>query len=672
MLRSINMVRQLLLAFILLFITYSAFSECKKSISSDKVMIFVDLNGNELEYKRMQEVACARGESLKVLPTNYTQLVRASVALTNESKSSYRICNRNPKSNSCKKSKNKVTSLTATVESIKEKSEIPSKETLEKLVGVLDRSGKKISNLTFSGHDGGGNFGGIIGSISKEDAGTIFRQFPNQRESIQSILLLGCYTGVTAEIRDWRDKFPNAKLIAGYDGQAPLGDKLAGHTYIRDILQKEAVIVKETDQKRLFNLLNTGVDNIRQLSAAVYVEPYCTSENPASYYYRPQKKGAQRFRSFDDAGCLKSIHEGAKLRDQLSLYISGEKEIPMSSHGTELRSIYNFSRENSHCFETENHGQADAALSFLDGDTAADPLSSPDQLMMLLFYNDMKVNFAKFFKDDLEKLEKLIAEMDLTGIVAKIEKERISTSNLILVQEGLIEALKTGDEKSFIKAEMGKIKEKIEESYGDDPELKKVIELSVFKDDPLTEAELLYLQKTVVSEEMMNKLNEDVALYHQMKFYKSSLLGSPRNEFEQYLAEGVVWGKKNLEGIDKRIQSASNLKQDLMTKFWIPNEQNIKQKSRKEILDNLTVLNQLLSDSWTYDPEGVITELSNVKNNMEVILNYRDGIPFSWHEITDGKPEAPARITNLFENPISYDANPMAADQEQDEQEFDE
>ena len=631
-------------------------------------MIFVDLNGNPFEHQQMIKSACERGETLKVLPTNYDKIVKLTSDLTRIKNDSYTICKkRGIRSKACSKSESDIKAVEKKVNDIKNKSQLPNRDGLEKLVADISKGNAKITHLNFSGHDGGGNFGGAISAIGKEEVGEIFQKFPEQRDSVQSLLLLGCYTGVTAEIREWRDRFPKAKLIAGYDGKGPLGDRLAGHTYIRDILKKEQSIVREAEEKKLYSLLNNGIEHIRMLSAAIYVEPFCASDNPSSYYFRASKQGKQRFRSFDDTGCLKIIHKASEMRLRVTPYVTGEKDIPTNTSSSEMRELYNFARENSHCFTKAEPSTEETADEVPQSEESDHPMGNPDQLMMLLFYHQFKINFARYYKDELAEMEKMIDQFDPTELLEKNTREIVDAARMLELQVGYQKALGKSDGMKFLNSSMKSLRKQIFDVVGDDEKMKKLIEISVFKEEDLTAEDQELLRNNSVDDRLMAKLSSDFSIYQQMRFYKQ--MEMTPDEKRDYINETVSAGKSDLERLESKTHRLATLKDDLKEKFWVPNEKNIKDKSRKEILDNLTVLNELLGEVQSYETKDTIGMLTIAKNNMETLLNYRDEAPFTWHEISD-VPEAPARIAKLFEESTASLIGTSFADGEQDPQDY--
>lgn len=664
------MLRQLVFGLILVFITYSAFAECKKQISTDKVMVFVDLNGNPFELEQMKKSACQRGEMLKVLPTNHAELIKLSADLARARTTSHKACGKNgAKSKSCKETVAVANKAEERYSKLKSKSQLGDKEGIEKLVSTLDGENKKISQLTFSGHDGGGNFGGTFANVSKEEVREIFARYPKQRDSVQSLLLLGCYTGVTSEIRAWRESFPQAKLIAGYDGKGPLGDRKAGHTYIRDILQKEQSIVRESEEKKLYSMLDKGIEHINMITAAIYIEPFCGPEDSRSYYFRSSKKGAQRFRPFDDTGCLKIMHQSIELREKISPYITGETDIPTNTSESELRRLYDFSRENSHCFvDSEAPAEPNEEGEVSVSSETDHPMAYPDQLMMLLFYHPFKVNFARFYKDDLLALQQMIDNLDVAPYIEQAQNDKQAILKMLEIQKGLVVAQEKKAEQKYLNRHMKDLKKEIVESLGDDEEMKKYLDIAVFKDGEMTAEESKYLQDHNYDLTKDKVLEANINLYHQLRFYRNMDPKHPQTK--EHFIDSVKFSEEEIVRIDKQLQGLATAKDDLKTKFWVPTEEAIKNKSRKEILQNLTVYNEILGIIQVYDQGDVIGKMTTAKDNMEALLNYRENVPFAWHEVSE-TVEPHTRIPSLFSSGGS-NMDSSSNDQEQDPQAYEE
>lgn len=166
-------------------------------------------------------------------------------------------------------------------------------------------------------------------------------------------MLLGCYTGVQKEILSWKSIFPNVRMIGGYDGSAPLSDKLAGHTYLEDLLSKEKKLIQQADEKKINKFMANNVRHFNMLSAAVYVNPVCEEENPENEkdYYYSSKQRALKFHEFDASKCLTMREELDKMSDDYKKYQYGDVEPPSDSSKGELRDLYDEARSVEHCVE---------------------------------------------------------------------------------------------------------------------------------------------------------------------------------------------------------------------------------------------------------------------------------------------------------------------------------
>jgi hypothetical protein len=97
--------------------------------------------------------------------------------------------------------------------------------------------------IVISGHHSGSYFRGEIGALDANDLLRIAFELPQQFASVQSVILLGCETGVPSLIGDLFAKvFPNAKLIIGAEDNAPLRDELRNQRFVRALITQEAAL----------------------------------------------------------------------------------------------------------------------------------------------------------------------------------------------------------------------------------------------------------------------------------------------------------------------------------------------------------------------------------------------------------------------------------------------
>jgi hypothetical protein len=373
---------------------------CSNKVDPNKVILFIDTNFSDLEIKTAQKAACKRGERLAIVPKNYpayTDLIHAY----EKNQKAYDKCVRSTGdctevAESTRNSHLKLMDLSASQPTIKEQIKEQLKE--------LKESKAKIQNVTISGHDGGGSYGGYKGDFSREELEEVIKEFP-EVNNVQSLMLLGCYTGVQKEILSWKSIFPNVRMIGGYDGSAPLSDKLAGHTYLEDLLSKEKKLIQQADEKKINKFMANNVRHFNMLSAAVYVNPVCEEENPENEkdYYYSSKQRALKFHEFDASKCLTMREELDKMSDDYKKYQYGDVEPPSDSSKGELRDLYDEARSVEHCVE------------ILEADLDV------NNLFNLRFYSAVKENFARYYKDDLAEVEKMLQSIKPEDIIKNLE-----------------------------------------------------------------------------------------------------------------------------------------------------------------------------------------------------------------------------------------------------------
>ena len=79
----------------------------------------------------------------------------------------------------------------------------------------------KLPTIVGSGHSSGMIFMGKGGSVYGFD--DLLKKYPNVKNGVRHFLGLGCYTGTKYHALEWQTRFPNASVIAGFNGIAPSG-----------------------------------------------------------------------------------------------------------------------------------------------------------------------------------------------------------------------------------------------------------------------------------------------------------------------------------------------------------------------------------------------------------------------------------------------------------------
>ena len=149
----------------------------------------------------------------------------------------------------------------------------------------------------------------------------------------------------------------------------------------------------------------SNVRHFNMLSAAVYVNPACEEENPEnekSFYYS-SKQRELKFHEFDASKCLTMKEELDKMSEVYAKYHYGEVEPPLDPTKGELRDLYDRARSIEHCVE------------ILEADLDV------NNLFNLRFYSAVKENFARYYKDDLTEVEKMLQSIKPEDLIKNLE-----------------------------------------------------------------------------------------------------------------------------------------------------------------------------------------------------------------------------------------------------------
>ena len=92
---------------------------------------------------------------------------------------------------------------------------------LEEVFRKADAGEIKLTTVVGSGHSSGTTFAGKNGSMSGIDG--VLAKFPGAKNQIRHFIGLGCYTGTKYASAEWQGRFPNATVLAGFNGIAPSG-----------------------------------------------------------------------------------------------------------------------------------------------------------------------------------------------------------------------------------------------------------------------------------------------------------------------------------------------------------------------------------------------------------------------------------------------------------------
>ena len=73
--------------------------------------------------------------------------------------------------------------------------------------------------------------------------------------------------------------------------------------------------------------------------------------------------------------------------------------------------------------------------------------------------------------------------------------------------------------------------------------------------------------------------------------------------------------------------------QNRKVEIWTPDELNLKKKTRKEMMNNISNIEKLYAALSVSSQEKYGKVLESVQGNMDFYLKGGLGVPFSWHEV---------------------------------------
>lgn len=543
-----------------------AFSQtCKTPVDKNKVVLFIDTNNSAQEIKTARAAACARGESLISLPHDLT-----------------------PKSN-------------------------VSADQFKAGLQHLKTKGMKPTSIILSGHDGGGSYSGETGYLTRKDITKTIEEFPEFKESVESLYLLGCYTGVKFEVFSWMAAFPKLRLIGGYEGSAPLSARQAGHDYLTALMLQEKKLSAESDSKKIQKALD-AVKNINMLTSAIAVHaPACLDEkqNPLDFYFRSKPESGPRFEVLDSKDCVQRMKELPKNISEFNKYYNGTSEIPADTANGPLRQIYKFFRGSEHCFKD------------------AQEIPSGDQVLALLFYNGYTANFGSWIEKEAKDIEKRFNDLTLEDYKKALAVDIASYKEKLAATEKRAQKFNENPEayKKEIAAREAVLSKKMEEMakspFG-------VASSQYFTAHPDTTFEELP-SPPFKNEEVMSFLN------FFTEFVEVSMEKEQLSDFEStkksYEAQ-INHYKSSIKNLEELKVDESYL-QKTKESVWFP---NIKTMTTGKRTDHQTGIHKLYGASNVHGiPQDLRKDLRRLSRTTSKLISNLQCMPLSWHEKIEGK-----------------------------------
>jgi hypothetical protein len=383
---------------------YQAMAACNRPVDPKKIVLMMSFHDGSEEERGAIEGACARGEKLVVLPKPSPEAVRVRAQIA----ALERRMENDPENADLQNSMQQYNELNKRMRELAPDYDAE----LAAFLQTSAASGAKVTSLIVSGHDGGGHYYGDYGETDMAELSNLAKEHPALFSDTSSLLLMGCWSGTPDQVEQWKVVFPKMRVLGGFVGSAPASTRRAAGTYISGLLRGEKNLPRGSGRANVQAMLN-AVNNLNMITAGVYINPSCeeTGRSPAYYYVSPAQEDNELS---EDIHPGLNTYAGADAQKTACLRTFGGEELPGSydwnavlqyyqgvkepGNNPELRSLYSFLRNNEHCF-INHYSQAKI---------------TPDQVLFLRFFQDMKKNFNTFFQSDLENmyktLDKLVAE----------------------------------------------------------------------------------------------------------------------------------------------------------------------------------------------------------------------------------------------------------------------
>lgn len=381
-------------------------------------ILFIDVNNSKEEVAAALEAAKQRGERLIVIPKVREELqerlTEAEKQLADAKRAEKSACSGGSGSSAnCQEAKRAVSSASAKVKEVEKSLPQLNAKNLKSVLSKLNKSGVRLSSIIISGHDGNRLYYGRLGELNEREIEEAFKANRAMCENIQSFYFWGCYTATTDDfIRGWKSGCPNVSMIAGFSGQSPASVRPESGRHLKQLLLKEAEFLETRDKKKLQELFNS-LDDAKNLKSAICLDRdtiisrkgvRTVKDEVAACFNLDDKEKQKNFEVFN---CYREARPGCE-------------SVPDNFNTGPLRKVYDFFQETSHCaraFDEYNKRFPDNPLTWP---------TTPYAVRRILFDNNVRKNFEKLHKRELEEFNSLLDEL---GVDSSLRVRNLARMN---------------------------------------------------------------------------------------------------------------------------------------------------------------------------------------------------------------------------------------------------
>jgi hypothetical protein len=384
-------------------------------------ILFLDLNNAADEIAAAERAALARGERLIVIPTVDAQTRRvqdeASKRADQIAERIHKDCGPSSANPACPGLRNDFERASDELRRLTEANRI----TPDKIKGELKRlekDGTRLSSVVISGHDGNGKFSGAYGAMSADALEEAFKETPKLNENVRSVLLWGCYTTTLGSIDGhWKGIFPNVGVFAGFDGRGPNKYRVANHTYLEDFLKSDKAFMSARDKNQVMSIAR-GIRGFNNTASAICVNDLIVTPS-----------GVRDLLALRADCALDSRNR--ELLKEYECYLQAREQRcanpPANTDTGPLRELYTYLQQKTQCraYWAELRQEID--------------IPEPQDVQMLLFFNNVKLNLATLHRADLARIDQALREVGAPANLKVSDLSQLSRAEL-LDRLGAIEA----------------------------------------------------------------------------------------------------------------------------------------------------------------------------------------------------------------------------------------
>ena len=237
-----------------------------------------------------------------------------------------------------------------------------------------------LRTIVGSGHSSGTGFSGQGGSLTSA-IDKILEANPIARQQVRHFIGLGCYTGTKYSQAEWQSRFPNATVMAGFNGIAPSGHwsaKFLKGVFHSIMAARRAAGATDDAFATRLGTNNAAVNSLKQTLAALdSVRITVASFQICEQFWDPKGRSREKVKAEIDAGLR--VMQG---------YLNGwgHDDVPADPHApSPLRTFYN---------------DVQAYLGDAPLEEREALVKAKDQTIRLIYFGHVKQNVARTLTDE--------------------------------------------------------------------------------------------------------------------------------------------------------------------------------------------------------------------------------------------------------------------------------